>query len=59
VTVRVEKQIGSQLLVLETGFYAKQASAAVVVSYGDTVVLTAVATGPSRPGPDLLPHTSD
>jgi polyribonucleotide nucleotidyltransferase len=59
VTVRVEKQIGSQLLVLETGFYAKQASAAVVVSYGDTVVLTAVATGPSRPGQDFFPLTCD
>ncbi len=57
--VRVEKQIGSQVLSLETGQLAKQASACVLVQYGDTVVLTAVANGPSRPGIDFFPLTCD
>lgn len=57
--VRVEKKIGPQVLSLETGQLAKQASACVIVQYGDTVVLTAVATGPSRPGTDFFPLTCD
>jgi polyribonucleotide nucleotidyltransferase len=59
VTVRVEKQVGKHVLAFETGFYAKQAAAAVVVHYGDTVVLTAVTTGPARPGQDFFPLTCD
>ena len=46
--VRVEKQIGSQTFILETGFYAKQAAASVIVQYGESVVIDAVTTGPSR-----------
>ncbi len=57
--VRVEKKIGPQVLSIETGQLAKQASACVIVQYGDTVVLTAVATGPSRPGTDFFPLTCD
>ena len=48
--VRVEKQIGKSVLSFETGLLAKQAAAAVVAQYADTVVLCAVATGPARPG---------
>ncbi len=59
VTVRVEKQIGKFVLAFETGYFAKQAAAAVLVHYGDTVVLTATATGPSRPGQDFFPLTCD
>lgn len=57
--VRVEKQIGQQALVFETGHLAKQASAAVVAQYGETLVLNAVTTGPPRPGIDFFPLTCD
>lgn len=57
--IRVEKQIGSQVLSFETGQLAKQASACVMAQYGDTIVLSAVATGPSRPGTDFFPLTCD
>ena len=45
---RVERQIGGKLLSIETGKVAKQADGAVIVQYGDTVVLVAVVTAPPR-----------
>ncbi len=57
--IRVEKQIGAHVLSFETGQLAKQASACVIAQYGDTVVLAAAATGPSRPGTDFFPLTCD
>ena len=57
--IRVEKQIGKQVLSFETGFLAKQASASVMVQYGETVVLNAVTTGPPRRGQDFFPLTCD
>lgn len=57
--VRVEKQIGAQSLVLETGFYAKQAAGSVMAFYGDTAVLVAATTGTPRPGIDFFPLTCD
>src|SRR4030042_138585 len=45
---RVERQIGGRLLSIETGKVAKQADGAVIVQYGDTVVLVAVVTAPPR-----------
>jgi polyribonucleotide nucleotidyltransferase len=57
--VRVEKQIGAQTFALETGFYAKQAAASVVVQYGETMVLDAVTVGPPRGGGDFFPLTCD
>ena len=59
VKVRVEKQIGRYTLSFETGYLAKQAAGAVMVQYGDTVVLNAVATGPPRPGIDFFPLMCD
>ncbi|MCC6509839.1 MAG: polyribonucleotide nucleotidyltransferase, partial [Pirellulaceae bacterium] len=59
VKIRVEKQIGSQVLSFETGQLGKQAAACVMAQYGDTVVLSAVANGPSRPGTDFFPLTCD
>ena len=44
--VRVEKQIGDSLFSIETGYLAKQAAGACLVRYGDTVVISAVASGP-------------
>ena len=45
---RAERQIGGRTLSIETGKVAKQADGAVVVRYGDTVVLVAVVTAPPR-----------
>ncbi|MCA9171108.1 MAG: polyribonucleotide nucleotidyltransferase, partial [Planctomycetales bacterium] len=56
--IRVEKQIGKHVLSMETGFLAKQATT-VVVQYGETIVLNAVASGASRPGQDFFPLTCD
>ncbi len=59
VKIRVEKQIGDSVLSFETGELAKQATSSVLVQYGDTVVLIAATTGPSRPGTDFFPLTCD
>jgi polyribonucleotide nucleotidyltransferase len=59
VKVRVEKQIGSGVLSFETGFLAKQAHAAVLAQYGETVVMNAATSGPGRPGIDFFPLTCD
>ncbi|GAF84437.1 unnamed protein product, partial [marine sediment metagenome] len=45
---RVEREIGGKILSIETGKVAKQADGAVVVQYGDTVVLVAAVTAPPR-----------
>ncbi|MFQ5839878.1 MAG: polyribonucleotide nucleotidyltransferase [Candidatus Methylomirabilales bacterium] len=53
-------QIEGKALSLETGRVARQADGAVVVRYGDTVVLvTAVAAKQAREGIDFLPLTVD
>jgi polyribonucleotide nucleotidyltransferase len=57
--VRVEKQIGDQILSIETGYLAKQAAGSCLVQYGETVVMNAAATGPARPGIDFFPLTCD
>ena len=58
--VRIEKQIGASKLSIETGLLAKQAAGSCLVQYGETVVLTAVADGPPRPGiADFFPLTCD
>ena len=43
---KLEMQIAGRTLTLETGILAKQASGAVTVQYGDTVVLATVAVSP-------------
>jgi polyribonucleotide nucleotidyltransferase len=57
--IRVERQIGNATFSIETGFLAKQAAGSCLVQYGDTTVLCASATGPSRPGTDFFPLTCD
>ena len=54
--VKKEKEIGGRMLSIETGRVARQASGAVVVRYGDTMVL-AVANGDRNPreGIDFMP----
>ena len=51
-----EVEIGGRTLSIETGRYAKQASGAVMVRYGDTMVLvTAVASEEARDDVDFFP----
>jgi len=58
--VRVEKQIGANILSIETGQLAKQAAGSCLVQYGETVVLTATADGPPRSAAaDFFPLTCD
>jgi len=55
---RKEIDWGGRKLVLETGKIARQADGAVLVSYGDTVVLaTAVGQKAPKPGIDFFPLT--
>lgn len=58
-THRVEMELGGRTLSIETGKIAKQADGAVIVQYGETVVLgTAVHAAP-REGLDFFPLTVD
>ncbi len=58
-THRVEMQLGGRTLSIETGKIAKQADGAVIVQFGETVVLgTAVHAAP-REGLDFFPLTVD
>ncbi|MGE5190830.1 MAG: polyribonucleotide nucleotidyltransferase [Gemmatimonadota bacterium] len=55
-----EAEIAGRTLSIETGDLAKQAGGAVVVRYGDSVVLvTACASETARPGIDFLPLVVD
>lgn len=54
--IKKEVEIGGRLFSLETGRYAKQANGAVMVTYGDTMVLvTAVASPEAKEGMDYFP----
>jgi polyribonucleotide nucleotidyltransferase len=58
--VTKEFQFGNQKVTLETGRIARQASGAVMVSMGDTVLLvTCVAKKEAREGQDFFPLTVD
>jgi len=58
--IKVEAQYGSAALTIEAGHIARQASGAVTVRCGDSVVLvTAVATNEQRTGIDFIPLTVD
>ena len=55
---RKELEWGGRKLVLETGKIARQADGAVMISYGDTIVLcTAVGVRTAKPGQDFFPLT--
>ena len=55
-----EMELGGRKLVIENGKMAKQANGAVLVRYGDTVVLvTATASDEPREGVDFFPLTVD
>jgi polyribonucleotide nucleotidyltransferase len=55
----VEREIGGRTLRMETGKLARQAAGAVLVTYGETVVLAAAVTAPPREGLDFFPLTVD
>jgi len=57
--VRVEKTIGASVFSIETGLLAKQAAGSCLVQYGETIVVTAVTTGPPRGTGDFFPLTCD
>jgi polyribonucleotide nucleotidyltransferase len=59
VKVTVEREIGGRTFSLTTGEVAKQASGAVLVQLGETVVFVAAQSGPPRPGIDFFPLTVD
>ncbi len=58
-THKVQTQIGGRTLTLETGKIGKQASGAVMASYGDCVVLGATVRAQPREGIDFFPLTVD
>ena len=55
---RKELEWGGRKLVMETGKIARQADGAVMITYGETIVLcTAVGVKTSKPGQDFFPLT--
>ena len=59
-SIKMEADLGDRTLSLEAGKLAEQADGAVLVRYGDTVILaTAVASKEPREGQDFFPLTID
>src|SRR5271163_3902307 len=56
---RLERTLGAQSLIIETGKLAKQAHGAVLVQYGDTVVLVTAVEGEADEGRDFFPLVVD
>ena len=56
---KVELELGGRTLSIETGKWAKQADGAVVVQYGETVVLGTAVHAEPRAGIDFFPLTVD
>jgi polyribonucleotide nucleotidyltransferase len=57
--IKVETEIGGQTLSMETGKLAEQADGAVLLRYGDTVVLATAVSSEPREGIDFFPLTVD
>jgi polyribonucleotide nucleotidyltransferase len=57
--VRESVVINGKPLILETGRLAKQAHGAILVTYGESVVLVTAVCGDVRPGIDFFPLTCD
>jgi polyribonucleotide nucleotidyltransferase len=57
--VRESVNVNGKPLVFETGRLAKQAHGAVLVTYGESVVLVTAVSGDERPGIDFFPLTCD
>ena len=57
---KVERELAGRTLTIETGELAQQASGAVTIRYGDTIILATVVMAPNaREGIDFLPLTVD
>ncbi|MEM9167158.1 MAG: polyribonucleotide nucleotidyltransferase [Planctomycetota bacterium] len=56
---RVSKDIGGRTLTIETGVVAKQATAAVLATYGGSTVMATVVRADPRPGLDFFPMQVD
>jgi DNA polymerase III epsilon subunit family exonuclease len=59
VAIKVEADIGGQSFSLEAGKLAEQADGAVLVRYGDTVLLATAVSSEPREGIDFFPLTVD
>src|SRR5438270_9006247 len=57
--VRVKRNDVDKALELEAGLLDKQADGAVLVTYGETVILATVVSSDPRPGTDFFPLTVD
>ncbi|MEP6469052.1 MAG: polyribonucleotide nucleotidyltransferase, partial [Chloroflexota bacterium] len=57
--IKVEADIGGQTFSLEAGKLAEQADGAVIVRYGDTVLLATAVSAQPREGIDFFPMTID
>jgi polyribonucleotide nucleotidyltransferase len=57
--VRESVTINGKPLIFETGRLAKQADGAVLITYGESVVLVTAVSGDERPGIDFFPLTCD
>src|SRR5262244_1210848 len=55
----VSAEIAGRMLTLEAGRFAEQADGAVVVRYGDTMLLATVVEAKAREGIDFFPLTVD
>ena len=55
----VEREIGGRIMRMETGRVAKLASGAVIISYGETAVLSTCVRADPRPGLDFFPLQCD
>ena len=58
-TVVVEREIGGRIFRVETGEVARLAGGAVMVTYGESVVLTTAVRANPRPGLDFFPLQCD
>jgi DNA polymerase III epsilon subunit family exonuclease len=59
VAIKMDAEIGGQAFSLEAGKLAEQADGAVLVRYGDTVVLATAVSSQPREGLDFFPLTVD
>ncbi|MFI4912114.1 MAG: polyribonucleotide nucleotidyltransferase [Sedimentisphaeraceae bacterium JB056] len=56
---KVEREIAGQMLTIETGRIANQADGAVIVTYGETMLLASACGGEAREGIDFFPLSVD
>ncbi|MEE9395086.1 MAG: polyribonucleotide nucleotidyltransferase [Planctomycetota bacterium] len=57
--IKVQTNLEGKTLSLETGYLAKQSSASVIATLGDTVVFSSVCSADPRPGLDFFPLSVD